>query len=579
MSRRVRRIAALAACSAAVGVMAVAPGGAAAECAPVPFDHRAVYGSLTPKKLNEPVILPKGSTFNGYAEVTSASFTEITGVIRGHLFVPPFKAMLKLAGLVPSTVGVKLTEVGEAEGTIEQVPATGACLSPKALGACVRLSVTSKANIGLTMVGLLGIEVPTECETTEPVVFPLSTVTTQLGNGVHFAGTVTIPPIKCEGVSGIVLGALVTTLMSGPENPYKLGLFSHEPGAPVATTEAPSRVSQISALLHAQVNENGEPLTACHFEYGTSTSYGTSLPCTAKPGDNFDAQASGLGEGTTYHYRVVATNSLGTSNGADQQFSTLSAAAAPQYGHCVAQKQSGYRDSACEEAAKPMKGKFEWKPGPAPTCIAVKKGEYTDSSCATKSAKPHKGGFEKQAGPGYSSVIGPTTLDMPGLGKGALVCEGGTATGQITGARTASAQLMLTGCKVAGKKCASEGPSATPSGTAGSVTTNLLASTLLGPVSARVWIELASAQHQPYLAEFACEGLAFRVKGSVSGVRTGDVGATSTTSTSSFAPQEGLQVLSSELSEDGGKSWGAANPATATMVLTNTAELSTEIKR
>ena len=36
---------------------------------------------------------------------------------------------------------------------------------------------------------------------------------------------------------------------------------------------------------------------------------------------------SGLAPGTTYHFRVVATNGIGTTNGADQTFTTSPASA------------------------------------------------------------------------------------------------------------------------------------------------------------------------------------------------------------------------------------------------------------
>ena len=68
--------------------------------------------------------------------------------------------------------------------------------------------------------------------------------------------------------------------------------------------------------------------TNYRFEYGPSTAYGTSVP--VPDGDAgsgtadvaVNAPIEGLSPGTTYHYRVVAVNSLGTVDGADRVFKT-----------------------------------------------------------------------------------------------------------------------------------------------------------------------------------------------------------------------------------------------------------------
>jgi hypothetical protein len=75
------------------------------------------------------------------------------------------------------------------------------------------------------------------------------------------------------------------------------------------------------------VNPNGGKVSACNLEYGTTTSYGSSAPCTPSPGSGTSAVAvsaavTGLTSGTTYHFRVSATNAGGTSNGSDQTFTT-----------------------------------------------------------------------------------------------------------------------------------------------------------------------------------------------------------------------------------------------------------------
>src|SRR4029077_12724409 len=87
-------------------------------------------------------------------------------------------------------------------------------------------------------------------------------------------------------------------------------------------------VTSEGAMLEAQINPLGLD-TTYHFEYGETTSYGTSVPVPdadlgAAEGDQLaSAQLSGLSPGTTYHYRVVATvQGLGSAAGPDHLFTT-----------------------------------------------------------------------------------------------------------------------------------------------------------------------------------------------------------------------------------------------------------------
>jgi hypothetical protein len=574
-----RGIVRLVACLAAVAGLAVAatPAWAGPKLA---FENWKLSGSLTVKKLNEQVVLPNGSTFNGVAEVSRFTAQEIEGTLTGKIFVPPFKASLKIAGLIPATVGVTFTQVGQAEGTLSTAsPTSPQCANAHFHGVCVLTSATTKAIIGLTVVGVLGIEVPTQCQTSEPVVFNLTNISTLpelIESGARFTGTVTIPSITCEGLTGLVLGPAITLLMSGPENPYSLKINNQAP--PRAETREATSVSQISAVMNGSARPNGEPITDCHFEYGTSPSYGTSVPCVSPPGaeDQVRARLTGLNEGASYHYRVVATNAIGTTNGADQSFTTLSETGAPEYGQCVAQVKGEFTEGNCQtKASKPSKGKFSFKPGPAPSCVPQKNGEYKDAGCTMKSAKPGKGKFEKAPGPGYTSSTETVTLETGGT---KLVCASSSAAGEVTGLRSGVDRITLTGCEASGKKCTSEGPNSTPSGKAGVIVTNRLATKLLGPVSGQVWTELASSEHEPYLAEFGCEGALFRTKGSVAGVQAGNEGVQSLTSTTTFASEEGEQGLLTERSEDAGKTWLGPDASNLATVATNTSASPTEIR-
>lgn len=88
---------------------------------------------------------------------------------------------------------------------------------------------------------------------------------------------------------------------------------------PTATTTAASGILFTSAFMNATVNGNGYA-TNTYIEYGTSPGvYGTSLPtvATGTGSASYSQQATGLTTGTTYYYRVVATNANGTSYGSE----------------------------------------------------------------------------------------------------------------------------------------------------------------------------------------------------------------------------------------------------------------------
>ena len=95
--------------------------------------------------------------------------------------------------------------------------------------------------------------------------------------------------------------------------------------APTATTGPVTAVGPTTATVTGTVNPDGAA-TTWYVEYGTSTSYG-SKTATSSAGSGtanvgVSAALTGLAAGTTYHYRVVATNSAGTSRGADGIFTT-----------------------------------------------------------------------------------------------------------------------------------------------------------------------------------------------------------------------------------------------------------------
>lgn len=123
---------------------------------------------------------------------------------------------------------------------------------------------------------------------------------------------------------------LITTVGS-------LGLFGSVSPAlaapqPKAVTGAATAVTQSGAKLNGTVDPNGTA-TSYHFSYGPTANYGSQTPnSTTGAGTqpiNVSRTLTGLASGTTYHYRLVASNANGTSNGQDQTFTTNGQPPAP----------------------------------------------------------------------------------------------------------------------------------------------------------------------------------------------------------------------------------------------------------
>jgi hypothetical protein len=98
-------------------------------------------------------------------------------------------------------------------------------------------------------------------------------------------------------------------------------------GSPWAYTGHASSVATPDAALTGSVYPGGFLDTRYHFEYGTTTKYGSfSEERDAGAGFGRAPEASvalaGLTAGTTYHYRLVAWNSEGSDAGVDQTFRT-----------------------------------------------------------------------------------------------------------------------------------------------------------------------------------------------------------------------------------------------------------------
>jgi hypothetical protein len=103
-------------------------------------------------------------------------------------------------------------------------------------------------------------------------------------------------------------------------------------GAPIVTTGTAHSVTTTSATVTGTVNPNGLS-TTFSFQFGTTTGYGFQTSAksigSGDTAQDVSGTLTGLRPGTTYHFRVIATNASGTTVGGDQTFTTSGSPPAP----------------------------------------------------------------------------------------------------------------------------------------------------------------------------------------------------------------------------------------------------------
>jgi hypothetical protein len=173
-----------------------------------------ISGALEIGKLNQEITLPEGSRFNGTASI---NLETQSGPISGTITVPPFNVMVKILGL-PAAVGLEFTQVGSIEGSIA---------ASTTIPGDFNLSLPAKANVGFSSITIFGLKIATKCATSEPLAFNLlDTLSLEelLSAGARFMGTTKFPTVKCEGTNGTLVSTILTSLFSGPSNPYSITL-------------------------------------------------------------------------------------------------------------------------------------------------------------------------------------------------------------------------------------------------------------------------------------------------------------------------------------------------------------------
>ncbi len=133
------------------------------------------------------------------------------------------------------------------------------------------------------------------------------------------------PGLAVDGASGKVY---VTSWAFGDG---QVSIFGPLVVLPDVTSGSATGVGQTSATLHGHADpdlaDGGGPITECSFEYGTSTAYGQTAPCTPNvpyaSATDVSAAVSGLAPATTYHFRLKAGNADGAEAAGDESFITF----------------------------------------------------------------------------------------------------------------------------------------------------------------------------------------------------------------------------------------------------------------
>jgi hypothetical protein len=194
-----------------------------------------------------------------------------------------------------------------------------------------------------------------------------------------------------------------------------------------------------------------------------------------------------LSANATYHFRIVAANPSGSSNGSDETFTTGSP---PEYGRCkkLAKGVRGaYSTGTCTVAATAEKYSYEWLPGPGP-----------------------KRGFT-------SKLKELTAAVIETVGGRQIVCNGESGSGEFAGRKTlANVRITFTGCEMGGGKCASSGAGE------GELVTNTLTASLgiqkaapEGPLKDKIASDLFSASGPVPVIELNCGLMRVSITGSV----------------------------------------------------------------
>jgi len=131
---------------------------------------------------------------------------------------------------------------------------------------------------------------------------------------------------------GLAISSATGDLYVGDNKSKDIDVFRSYPYVPQWATETTTEITEASAKLKGIVNPENETVSACEFEYGTTNTYGHTIPCEQSSSDigegnapvTVSASVSGLASATKYYVRVAGTTTAGRGEGDEESFRTLS---------------------------------------------------------------------------------------------------------------------------------------------------------------------------------------------------------------------------------------------------------------
>lgn len=211
------------------------------------------------------------------------------------LLTGAFAAAVALAADPPAAATGGPKDVGPTQATLT------ATVNPKGSATSVRFDLGTTTSYGLqsaakdagTGTGDVTVEIPVQ---------GLTGTTTY-----HYR-------VVATSAAGTVQGADATLTTSAPPV---------APTRPAVNTGSVRDVTPSGATLTGSVTPHSAA-TSYRFEYGTTTRYGAGTPASdagaGTRGVAASARIEGLSAGKRYHYRLVASNSAGTTRGGDRSF-------------------------------------------------------------------------------------------------------------------------------------------------------------------------------------------------------------------------------------------------------------------
>jgi hypothetical protein len=320
MGRVTRRTVHLAAASALVALAAVLPAGAAEQAAPTAITGAAQQVGPTSALVNG-TVNPGGASTTAFFEYGSdpskLTKSSTTSVGSGTADVA---VSTRLTGLTPGTTYTYLAEATNGSGSAKGLEGTFTTLSPP----------------GVVTGGVSAIKATSA--TLDGSVDANGRATTwyfEYGTSTAYGSKTAAK--SASGANAVSVAASVSGLQPGRTYHFRLVASSDggatdgadatfaTSGQPSVSTGAASSITPTTAKLNGSVTPNALA-TNWYFEYGTTTNYGTRT-ATKSAGSggtaqNESASITKLKVATLYHYRLVASNSAGTTAGSDHTFST-----------------------------------------------------------------------------------------------------------------------------------------------------------------------------------------------------------------------------------------------------------------